>query len=233
MDTEAYQNTPRARLGGHNDCFVSCNNDVGTYRNADERTYWSADTYYTMMGGETCNKCVQSEGSNAIDQMERFHWTYLNRDYHKEILLWWIQTNHMDEVKRRLGYRFVLDKAYPTQEPKVGEMFSVVLTLRNVGFAAPVNKRDVELVFVNEDDSTNRYVYAQQTDPRFWMAGDTTVCTMRCTLDTSMSGKYNLYLNLPDPYASLHDNPDFSIRFANKDMWDEKTGYNYLMTVTL
>lgn len=233
MDTEAYQNTPRARIGGHNDCFVSCSNDVGTYRSNDDRTYWSADTYYTMMGGETCSKCSQSEGSNAIAQMERFHWTYINRDYDKEILTWWVQTNHMDEIKRRLGYRLVLDKAYPTQEPKVGEMFSVVLTLRNVGFAAPINKRDVELVFVNENDSADRYVYAQQTDPRFWMPGDTTVCTMRCTLDNSMSGIYNLYLNLPDPYASLHDNPDFSIRLANKDMWDEKTGYNYLMKVTL
>ena len=48
-----------------------------------------------------------------------------------------------------------------------------------------------------------------------------------------MKGDYKVYLNLPDPMPNLHDNPDFSIRLANKDMWEEETGYNYLMTVTL
>lgn len=233
-DAEAYQPTAKARLGGHNDCFVSCSNDVGTYRNNVDRTYWEADTRFTMMGGETCNKCAQSEGSNAIDQMERFHWTYLNRDYHKEILNWWMQTKHMDEIQRRLGYRFVLDKAYPTQNPQAGEHFAVVLTLRNVGFAAPVNKRSVELVLVSVADPTKKIVYPQTNiDPRFWFAGETTTTTLHANLDSTLSGEYKVYLNLPDPYASLHDNPAYSIRLANNDIWDENTGYNYLTTITL
>ena len=44
---------------------------------------------------------------------------------------------------------------------------------------------------------------------------------------------YKVYLNRPDPYASLHDNPAYSIRLANNDIWDENTGYNYLTTITL
>lgn len=233
-DTEAYQNTPKARLAGHNDCFVSCNNDVGTYRNNTDRDFWAADTKYMIMGGETCNKCAQSEGSNAIAEMERYHWTYLNRDYHKDILSWWVQTKHMDEVKRRLGYRFVLDKAYPTQDPKAGEHFAVVLTLRNVGFAAPVNKRGVELILVSASDPDKKYVYAQTNiDPRFWMPGETTVTTLHANLESDLSGDYKVYLNLPDGYASLHDNPAYSIRLANEDMWEETTGYNYLTTISL
>jgi len=47
------------------------------------------------------------------------------------------------------------------------------------------------------------------------------------------AGKYQLYLNLPDPYASLHDDPRYSIRLANENMWDYKTGYNYLTTITV
>jgi hypothetical protein len=46
-------------------------------------------------------------------------------------------------------------------------------------------------------------------------------------------GDYKLYMNLPDPYPSLHDNPAFSIRLANKDVWEESTGYNYLTTITV
>ena len=40
-------------------------------------------------------------------------------------------------------------------------------------------------------------------------------------------------MSLPDPYGSLHNDPRYSIRLANKDVWDETTGYNYLTTVTI
>ena len=103
-EAEAYQNTPKARLCGHNDCFVASSNDVGTYFSPDEKTFWAEDTKYTFMGGETCGECSYSNGENAIAQMERFHWTYLNRSYHTGVLNSWIQSGHMDEVKRRLGY---------------------------------------------------------------------------------------------------------------------------------
>lgn len=233
-DSEAYQTTAKARLGGHNDCFVASNNDVGTYFSNDERTFWQEDTRYTVMGGETCGECYFSTGENAIRQMELYHWSYINRNYHSGVLNSWITSGHMDEIKRRLGYRFVLDKAYPMQHPQPGQHFAIVLTLRNVGFAAPVNARDVELILVAENDTTQRYVYPQDNiDPRFWMGGDTIVTTLHADLDVAMTGNYRVYLNLPDPYATLHDNPDFSIRLANRDLWEEETGYNYLTTIAL
>ena len=140
----------------------------------------------------------------------------------------------MDEIKRRLGYRLVLDKAYPTQDPKAGEHYAVVLTLRNVGFAAPVNKRNVELVLVSQANAAEKYVFLQSNiDPRFWFAGDTITTTLHAQLPATMSGNYKVYVNLPDPYLTLHDKPEYSIRFANKDMWNEQTGYNYLTTLEL
>ena len=48
-----------------------------------------------------------------------------------------------------------------------------------------------------------------------------------------MQGDYKLYLNLPDPYPTLHDDPRYSIRLANDSVWDEATGYNLLTTVTV
>ena len=234
-EAEAYQPTAKARIGGHNDCFVSSANDVGTYKGNTDREFWAADTKYTFMGGETCN-CVEkySNGEHAISEMEKYHWTYLCNSYHPQVLSSWAKGGFYQTIQRRLGYRFVLDKAYPTQAPKAGEHFAVVLTLRNVGFAAPVNKRSVELVLVSASDPAKKFVYPQTNiDPRFWFAGDTITTTLHANLDSSLSGEYKVYLNLPDPYASLHDNPAFSIRLANKDMWDETTGYNYLTTITL
>ena len=65
------------------------------------------------------------------------------------------------------------------------------------------------------------------------MAGEKRIVNLACTLDANMSGEYKVYLNLPDPYASLHNDPRYSIRLANENMWEESTGYNYLTTVTI
>ena len=65
------------------------------------------------------------------------------------------------------------------------------------------------------------------------MPGETSIVTLRAKLDKKMAGEYGVYLNLPDAYDVLHDNPAFSIRLANEDMWDEKTGYNYLTDLVL
>ena len=232
-EEEAYQNTIKARIAGHNDCFVSSTNDVGTYAKQEERDFWAADTKYTFMGGETCEKTKFSEGENAIKQMERYHWTYINKDYRESVTGMWRGDGTMDIMLRRLGYRFVLDKAILTPAPKVGEDFKAYFVLRNVGFAAPNNKRDVELVFVDAA-SGKKYVYPQTAaDPRFWLPEEEHKFTLACTLNDMAPGQYKLYLNLPDPYPSIHDDPRFSIRLANENVWEEETGYNYLTTVNV
>ena len=227
---EAYQNTAKARLCGHNDCFVASSTDYGTYASDEEREFWAEDTKYTLMGGETCDECELSTGKNAIKEMQKYHWTYINDGYHEGVLNSWETDGSMTEIKRRLGYRFVLKKGYfKVQDNK----YSAKLTLRNDGFAALANPRDVELVFISKIDSSDKYVYKQDIDPRFWMAGETHEINLLAQLDDSMSGEYNVYLNLPDPYDTLHDNPAFSIRLANENMWEEETGYNYLTAISL
>lgn len=232
---EAYTPTAKARLAAFNDCFLASATDVGTYSNSEvERPFWAADTKYTFMGGETCGECgSRSKGENAVKEMEEYHWTYINRDYHKDVLNSWFDGGYMNEIKRRLGYRFVLDKAYATPAPKAGDMYQITLTLRNVGFASLHNPRAVELVMVNKSNPEEKYVYPQQIDPRFWEAGDTITTTLHARLDAEMSGDYKVHLNMPDAYEVLHDNPAFSIRLANEDMWDESTGYNYLTDLVL
>lgn len=231
-EADAYQPTARARIAAHNDCFVSSADDWGTYTSAEEREYWAADTRYTVMGGETCQECSYSSGERAIAEMERYHWTHLSNGWHPDIINSWRASGHLEEISRRLGYRFVLDKAWFTRHPHAGQPFEARLTLRNVGFAAPVNARDVELIFVSQEDST-KYVYRQDTDPRQWSPGQTSSPVLKCTLDEKMHGRYDVYLNLPDPYPTLHDNPDFSIRLANDAMWRSTTGYNHLYSIIL
>ena len=51
----AHQPNAKGRLGGHNDCYLASANDQGTYRGSNDRKFWSADSRYTIMGGETCD----------------------------------------------------------------------------------------------------------------------------------------------------------------------------------
>ena len=95
-----------------------------------------------------------------------------------------------------------------------------------------MNKRGLELVFVKANDPTKKYVFEQTEDPRFWLPGEHTF-TLSCTLNAEMQGEYKLYLNLPDPYPTVYNDPRYSIRLANKDIWDENTGYNYIATINI
>lgn len=227
---EAFKPTAKARICGHNDCFVSSSNDVGTYRNDKDRDFWAEDSKYTLMGGETCEKCASSKGEYALKQMERFHWTYLNRDYRESVTGMWRTDGTMDTILHRLGYRLTLEKAILTEHPQPGGRFEAYFKLHNRGFAAPMNKRGLELILVSVDDPSKKYVYPQTEDPRFWLPG-THKFTLACTLTDVPSGQYKLYLNLPDPYPTLYNDPRYSIRLANKNVWEEKTGYNYISTI--
>jgi len=230
---EAHNGSYKARICGHNDCFVSSSNDVGTYMNGDiDRNFWAEDTKYTIMGGETCEKTSYSNGPNALNEMRKYHWSYLNRDYRESVTGMWRQDGTMDTILMRIGYRLALEKVILTSNPKVGKTFEAYCVMNNRGFAAPMNKRDVELIFVNAETGAE-YVFPQTEDPRFWMPGETSTFTLACTLTDMTPGSYKLYLNLPDPYESIHDDPRFSIRLANENVWDETTGYNFIANVTV
>ena len=234
--SEAHNGSIKARICGHNDCFVSSSNDVGTYGMTygnKERDFWAEDTKYTIMGGETCEKKMPySGGEYALKEMAKYHWSYLNRDYRQEVTGMWRVDGTMDSILTRLGYRLALEKVILTSKPKVGGKFEAYCVMNNRGFAAPMNKRDVELIFVNASTGST-YVFPQTEDPRFWMPGETSKFTLACTLSDMEAGSYKLYLNLPDPYESIHDDPRFSIRLANENVWDEATGYNFIANVTV
>ena len=109
---------------------------------------------------------------------------------------------------------------------------AVVLKLNNSGFSAPINPRAVELVLV--DGNGKKTVYEQNDiDPRYWFAGEKITIDRMISIPADATGECTLYLNLPDPKPTLHDNPLFSIRLANENVWDEATGYNKVLEFTL
>ncbi len=213
----AYNGSIRSRVAAHNDCFLSSADDYGTYINTtSDYTYLENQSKYTFDGGETCSLTTFSACSNAVTTMNRFHFNYLNADYNQTVTNNWQSNGCLDEVKRRLGYRFELLNSNIT---------SGVLTinLRNVGFGNVLNDRKAYVVCRNTATGAE-YPLQLDTNVRLWQSGS----EMRIvhTLTGLPNGNYQLFLNVPD--LALGANPAYSIRFANNGLWDEAKGYNNL-----
>lgn len=227
---QAFSGSKIARIGHHNDCFLASSTDYGTYGNiAIEKAYLELDTRYLIMGGETCNPSSFSECENALAEMERFHWTYLNSGYHGTVLNNWATEGCMAEIKKRLGYRLYLMQGRYTGEARPGGCFSINLKLGNAGFAAPFNPRDVELLLIQTDGEAKYWVRLPD-NPQFWLPGEIIEINHAVTLPAGIpEGTYRLYLNLPDPEPELFDRPEYSIQLANTGTWESETGYNNLL----
>lgn len=234
----AHTTDVKARLAGHNDCFLASANDQGTYRGNNDRKYWAAESAYTIMGGETCATSAychcEKEGANpgTVAEMAKYHYSYLNQGYHQGVLSRWKSEGCFEQLQKRLGYRYVLDKGQFTDSPAAGAAFRIVLTLHNEGFAPVQNPRDAEFVLTDKGGKVLG-TWKLNSDPRYWMPSESVTVDQTLTLPSGISGEVTLWLNLPDPCENLRNNPLFSIRLANKDVWDEETGYNKLHTLTL
>lgn len=250
---EAHNGTNIARTGHFNDCFLASATDFGTYTNPmADKDYLDDETLYVPMGGETCNnttddsppsnrsRCYTADGGAAIEELSRFHWSYLNQDYNRAVLdapgtsFTWAADGCLDEVKRKLGYRFVLtDGHFPgTASKSVG--LRVSFRVRNDGWAAPFNRRGVEIVLKSAGGATYRLPLPATVDPRKWYSGKTITVTQTLSLLSVPTGTYSIWLNMPDPESTLATVPDYSIQVANTGTWDSSTGYNSLnATVTV
>ena len=227
-ESTAYNDSELSRLSCFNDCFGKSSTDSGTFSGEDSREYWKNETKYVFMGGETCGVSDYCTCAASLKDMEDYHWSYLNFDYHQDVIGRWESDNCLDEIKRRLGYRLSLTDVYYNSTVFAGSEMNVKFTIKNTGFAAPMNGRAVELVLVDKSGEKTVYDLSSEVDPRYWFAGGNYIVDTNIEIPSDVTEDCTLYLNLPDPKENLHDNPLFSIRLANNGIWDANTGYNKL-----
>lgn len=228
----AHNGSDISRVAGHNDCFLASNDDYGTYVTKGDRAFWMADTRYTAMCGEMCilhSKLCKCDNSMAM--VSAYHWSALNMQHTAKFYKNWEEDAACGEwIENHLGYRLSLEDAYFQKDPVAGQDYRLVLKVRNSGVSAPVNYRYPEIVFVDSKGAKTVFPFPK-TNLQEWY--ENTLNVLDYTVKLPAAGEYKVYLNLPDPYASIHDNPYYSIRLANVDTWDETTGYNYLTTITV
>lgn len=240
--SEAYTGTNKARLGHHNDAFLYHADNMGTYKDtALQKPYVAQDTYYVPIGGEsditdTIQALEDASHENTIAEMSRLHWTFIQSGYSRVVTDTWRKNaeHTFDELNRRLGYRYQLVNGTYTQSAAPGGNLSVYMNIKNAGFAPLYNERPVYIVLKS---NANTYRLRMSADPRRWRPnGVTTTVSEVLTLpDNIVPGTYQLYLHMPDAYASIADDPRYAVRFANTGVWDAETGLNALnatLTVT-
>ncbi len=228
---EAYSGSPKSRISHHNDCFVSSDNDVGSYRNIFfDKNYLEQDTKYTSVGGETCDYYAQrSNCDTTTSEMARFHWSFINQDYYGPTINQWDESGCLSEIVKKLGYRYYLINAHIQDSSKQNGSFNITFKMENVGYSNPINPRDIEIVIRNK--ASGKLYYAQ-INAEIRKQELNTAFQYAATIGISPqipNGDYDVYLNLPDPKPALRNNPDYSIRLANINTWNSTLGMNSLM----
>lgn len=243
-EAEAFNGSNKARIGFHNDCFLAGADDYGTYddygnsstprqsANTVLRAYKKADSKYVAVGGETCDDAYSPQNDCepaglAETEMANYHYSYLNCSYNNAVNNDWQTNGCMLNIRKKLGYRFVMKEFVYPKEISAGSSIAISLTVNNIGYASPFNERPVKLILKNTANG-QEIAYTLNTDIRKWFPG-TKKIDLTVSTDASLpAGTYEMYLLIPDKYASIAARPEYAIRLANTGVWNEATGYNSL-----
>jgi len=228
----AHDGSLASRVGHHNDCFLADDTDMGTYPPGERETWitWlNLDNLYVPMGGETCALYPQlTDCAPALVDFERLRFTYINHDYHPDVVSGWTQGGCYTEIDRQLGYRLEATEVSWNAQVEPGGTLYAALRLTNRGWAPPINPRPVQWVLVGPTTLTE----VLSVDPRLWLPGEEQLLEARIALPADLpSGSYELGLALPDAAPTLADDPRYAIQLANEGTW--RDGWNALATVVV
>ncbi|WEK34725.1 MAG: DUF4832 domain-containing protein [Candidatus Pseudobacter hemicellulosilyticus] len=225
-ETEAYGNTTKARVGHHNDCFLSNSTDYGTYTNVTlEKQYISNEALYVPTGGETC---PPTDGFNpgcatSTSEMKLLKWTYLNLDWYPATINAWKNSGCFDEFQRSLGYRLALWNSTLPAEASAAGSLKLTFSIINKGFAPLYHKKNTLLV-LKDKVSGQYYDKPLSIDLRTVKPSATLEIAETVSLSGIPAGNYELYLKIADQSASLSNKSQYSVRLANTDTWTEDHG---------
>jgi hypothetical protein len=249
--SEPLTQVQRDRIGHHGDCFLYDEHDRGTYarlvlwfgnQTLEQQKQYTFDliTSYggnKIVGGETCSSQIARIDDTQND-MAATNWTEININFWEDAIEMWKkrmlpasgndpEESEFDRISRKLGYRLrLIDASFPTLAT-AGGPFTITANLNNDGYASLIKPRPIYLVF---DNGTDRYnIELTNIDARKWVSGPINLSLQTVKLPMNMApGKYKLALWLPDASSNLQSRPEYSIRFANNEVWDAAKGYNLL-----
>ncbi len=215
-----------ARVGHHNDCFLTGGTDYGTYVNIiEDKQYISNDAAYVVTGGETCvpvgTYIPNCEIASA--EMRLLKWTYLNLDYYLPTISRWKTSNCFDDFQRNLGYRLAFSTTSLPSEVKANGQLAVKMTISNKGYAPLYHEKKSYLILKNT--STNTYhefllpIDLRKCKPNVDLKVDEIV-----NIGDLPIGDYAVYLRIADKAPTLKSRIEYAVQLANTDVWVTENG---------
>ncbi len=257
-EADAFSSDDIARIGFHNDCFLTDETDTGTFidygtsgrasannGNAVEllKNYHKNDSQYVVIGGETCadesftsppisfdNDC----NDGVVNTMDEFNYSYLNADFNNTVNNDWTEGDDacIESIKNRLGYRLALTEANIVTSAKAGNSIPLLLTFDNDGFTSVLTEMELRLILKNVESGLETTIVLDRTrnDIRTWQPGTININENIKLPDDLPIGDYSLFLHIADIANNgvISARPEYSIQLANNAIWNELTGYNSL-----
>jgi hypothetical protein len=219
----AAEDTLLARVGHHNDCFLASSSDMGTFA-SNNIEYWKSymenDSKFAPTGGETCavgtgEDEILSSCANALSDLKRFRYSFLNDSYNLDVLQKWKDEGCYEEIKADLGYRFVANTLEVQTSPL---KMNVLLSIQNRGYAAPHIHYPVSFTL---SDSNNSYTFEfANFDMRSFGPLDTQSLTFPFDITNVEKGNYCLSMKIGEGSST--------VKLSNSGLWDETTKSNVL-----
>jgi hypothetical protein len=251
----AFTGSKKARWGQVDDCLVCGEWNASTYwsprQNATEiQTFLNQDNRYVLQSGEPGDVPAKpaendedrdgyKDNYDSCDRVlsifSRMRWSTLSSGFNPgsptSAYKRWKKDGCYETIAKNLGYRFrLIESSIPTHGQPGGQLL-MSLKIVNDGWAAPYNPRKLEIILRNQDNGSISRLNLRE-DPRLWQAGEIHSVKIEHRLPKNLAaGKYELLLNLPDPTSKLRNRPEYSIRLANKDIWEASPGYNSLKRI--
>ena len=228
------------RLSFHNDAFLSGEYDMGTFRTSAttvDRTMWQSQGAWLAIGGET--GFVHAEDVDptytalepALQAMKDYRYSYLN-DAHSnnEIVKYWVANDIYPIIRKRMGYRLVLNSAKVTGANwNSGTSLNFKLKIANTGSANVIYERPCKLVLIHDGTPTVLKDMASVYDIRGIQPDGSYTYDFDVTLPQTVYTGDKLAIWMPDKTAGLQGTAAYSIRLSNYDVeWDN--GYNVIHT---
>lgn len=227
------------RTAHYNDCFLSDDNDIGTYlcypysENCPEvsslQSYVANDSNVVPVGGETCNSTPLNDCAEALAGMEFYGYSFINTLWHSSIRSKWETQGCFDTIAKKLGYHYELVSAVVPDTITPNSEFTVAVTVKNTGWAPMYHARPVYIRMMDEQGGELLY-YWTGVDSRDWLAGGQEY-TFSNTFIAPVSintSTVSLSIWMPDSLPANYAVSEYAVHFANQGVWDENTGNNIL-----
>ncbi|MDE5722450.1 MAG: DUF4832 domain-containing protein [Clostridia bacterium] len=223
------------RLGLFNDGYLGSDTDLGTYSDREsDIEFLCRQTEHLPYGGEVV---VPNSSLHDIDkclpEMFKLNLSYLNIEWHYDVINKWKNSTYTQEcgneslyygktaynyIENRMGYRFLITDSRFYKADKL----NINLKIENLGFGNMNKSKHAKLLFVK-----NGQITAEKAVADFSGQGE-----LACSVEADFGeGEYEVYLCV---YGEIFaESVNYTVQFANENVWNEELKANKIGTVIL